>query len=913
MLRATNISTRSWNKRQLPLQARQGSGMPLSPKSKKAKKDAVQKIQQEAFMALKQIRDDNDGTAIRGDLDMIVERYHNIGFGSDFVSKRMLRYRLGIEKAGKPAFNDKIPLRNINMNGKEDISSVTGDSSNIAKEINQKECENNKGGRPKGSTQKSKDDNVQHVENCIELATNEYYATRKLYDDQGKRVPKGTFKSILNKIATTNNIDPSLIKLKTVISRIDRKNHTGTRDHMTSPIKDLEPIIYQWCEKLADIGQPLHKRQVIGLAEEMISGTDYENKMLEFKRKRGSSGGNLLGAKWYRNFMHRFRHQLKRSRCLHKDVKRHTWCTEDHFRNMYEAVYTKMVEAKVAEKLESEVMFNKEGKEVENEAEMYGRPTKYRLTNPDNIVFVDETGCNTNQKTDGHVGGRLYVLPRGCSEGGTVGASSDIHFTVMCFTSGSGKPIMCAIILKSNKDSTQLPINWRFGIDIRKDLIDGSSEVEIFEKNCKEGQAMEGGPTCFFNGEKIPCFVGSSPKASITSDLLKKMLEKLDSKNIFDRSNGMMPFLLLDGHHSRLQLPFLQYICNEKHKWMVCIGVPYGTHLWQVHDASSMNGNFKIQLNKSKSKYLEYRSGDLKFLMTDVVPLVKMAWKDSFANQDRARDAISSRGWGPLNYVLLDHPKLVINDCDTDSKAELNESGPIVSNYLNKLIDKTLKNKAANKKWEESKKKAHDKENVFKRISAVTSLTSGSMAACNEYCLTSETILEAATVREKEQKAKEIESRAKKEAIVAKQNNAFEVVIKKYMNKDQKLLTNDYKVLLRHVQKKNDSPIRKRYKDLHEQFLVREHRLKELPMYHLASNINNVHGDFPTTKTDSNINEFNRHSILSERSISTITASNHATTNDSSSNTSTIVTNIDLNDVAAAMCDLSGITNIASI
>jgi hypothetical protein len=53
------------------------------------------------------------------------------------------------------------------------------------------------------------------------------------------------------------------------------------------------------------------------------------------------------------------------------------------------------------------------------------------------MFFVDETGCNTNQKDDGHVGGRRYVLPRCCFEAAKIGAMTDIHFTVLCFTAGS--------------------------------------------------------------------------------------------------------------------------------------------------------------------------------------------------------------------------------------------------------------------------------------------------------------------------------------------------------------------------------------------------------------------------------------------------------------------------------------------
>jgi hypothetical protein len=48
----------------------------------------------------------------------------------------------------------------------------------------------------------------------------------------------------------------------------------------------------------------------------------------------------------------------------------------------------------------------------------------------------------------------------------------------------------------------------------------------------------------------------------------------------------LCPFVLLDGHQSRFDEVFLRYINDPAHKWVVAIGVPYGTHIWQVGDSS---------------------------------------------------------------------------------------------------------------------------------------------------------------------------------------------------------------------------------------------------------------------------------------------------------------------------------------
>jgi len=85
---------------------------------------------------------------------------------------------------------------------------------------------------------------------------------------------------------------------------------------------------------------------------------------------------------------------------------------------------------------------------------------------------------------------------------------------------------------------------------------------------------------------KIPCLTLWSKKGGITSEILINVLRTLDETQIFDedRENGVKPLMLVDGHGSRFELPFLRYISNDTHEWTVVIGVPYGIALWQVGD-----------------------------------------------------------------------------------------------------------------------------------------------------------------------------------------------------------------------------------------------------------------------------------------------------------------------------------------
>jgi hypothetical protein len=109
---------------------------------------------------------------------------------------------------------------------------------------------------------------------------------------------------------------------------------------------------------------------------------------------------NKLGIRWYHGFLSHHASLLTTSGTVIKDVKRKAWVTKENFENMYENVYKTMVEAGVAEEL---------SEEIQHKA---GLPSKYRLTRPEYVLFVDETGCNTNQLNDGRVDNEQFILPK---------------------------------------------------------------------------------------------------------------------------------------------------------------------------------------------------------------------------------------------------------------------------------------------------------------------------------------------------------------------------------------------------------------------------------------------------------------------------------------------------------------------
>jgi hypothetical protein len=117
----------------------------------------------------------------------------------------------------------------------------------------------------------------------------------------------------------------------------------------------------------------------------------------------------------------------------------------------------------------------------------------------------------------------------------------------------------------------------------------------------------------------------------------------------------------LDGHSTRFEIEFLEYINDPLHLWSVCIGVPYGTSLWQVGDSPYQSGQFKVRMTMKKERILNIRSVNqmgLEILPTDIIPLVNFAWSGSFNNTVTNVKAILERGWFPLNRMLLLHPEI---------------------------------------------------------------------------------------------------------------------------------------------------------------------------------------------------------------------------------------------------------------
>ena len=177
-----------------------------------------------------------------------------------------------------------------------------------------------------------------------------------------------------------------------------------------------------------------------------------------------------------------------------------------------------------------------------------------------------------------------------------------------------------------------------------------------------------------------------------------------------------------------MMVPYLIYIYDPSHKWHSCFGVPYATHVWQVADASSLNGAYKIELAKAKRKYIEHRNTP-KFEPTDIIPLVNMAFAKSFGSQKNALKAIADRGWNPLNYNILATYQYFEKENTVDLTIEptsstvtvgipkLNINQGVGSYYLDRLIEEEKKSEGRKRKFNEIKQeqKTKDEDRIHKK------------------------------------------------------------------------------------------------------------------------------------------------------------------------------------------------------
>ena len=505
------------------------------------------------------------------------------------------------------------------------------------------------GGRPVGSTHLKK----HHLREVLFAAKNEiatiYLNEKEKYKEKGLKLPNGWLNNKIAEISAKRGVPTDISISASTIRKRTKGKMVVQGGGPESLMASVEPHLIELILSMAEIRRCLSTSEAIALANDLISGTPTESRIIEWKKQRNEyrEESPVLGSKWWQLFKKRWSHRLVTKRGQKFAMDRSCALTYSNVRKMYDDVYKCMVDAGVARKLDV-ISDNFPGQ----------LKTEYELIHPEMCLVVDEVGSNISQRGDGHIAGKKYCCEKGYGVPQNKSSINDRHFTVLGFTALTGEPVLCVIIVAGVIEAYEVET----GIDIDASVIGDPTDKDYFQNNAGKGKLFPKGPDCIFNGKTVPCLVRWSPSGSITSKILADCLATMDHYDLFARTDQKRPFLLLDGHGSRFELPFLQYVTNADHPWMVCQGVPYGTSLWQVADSSEQNGCFKIACSEIKEKLLKKRLDMMidspSILPTDIVPIVNYSWDRSFAKVATNKKAIAARGWCPLNYNLLTNTQI---------------------------------------------------------------------------------------------------------------------------------------------------------------------------------------------------------------------------------------------------------------
>ena len=114
-----------------------------------------------------------------------------------------------------------------------------------------------------------------------------------------------------------------------------------------------------------------------------------------------------------------------------------------------------------------------------------------------------------------------------------------------------------------------MPAIWRTGIDHTVTPIFTADGKEIdFELNFGNGKYYSGGPTCRYNSKVVDCLTYiMSESGGITGGILVEILTYFDAIQLFPRvEGGSIPVLIVNGHKSRLDPKFVEYINADGHR-----------------------------------------------------------------------------------------------------------------------------------------------------------------------------------------------------------------------------------------------------------------------------------------------------------------------------------------------------------
>jgi hypothetical protein len=91
---------------------------------------------------------------------------------------------------------------------------------------------------------------------------------------------------------------------------VKRGNLTAFNLQQTSPVSVIEPLLCEFCIRLAKMGNPFTRETVIELANDLVKETKIATKISDCKQLQKLKDVAVLGVAWYRGFMHHYSSKL---------------------------------------------------------------------------------------------------------------------------------------------------------------------------------------------------------------------------------------------------------------------------------------------------------------------------------------------------------------------------------------------------------------------------------------------------------------------------------------------------------------------------------------------------------------------------------------------------------------------------
>jgi len=532
-------------------------------------------------------------------------------------------------------------------------------------------------GRPVGTTMLQKKNDEMKLIDAKNEITEKYNKVRESAARMESRVKYGSLNQIIKSVKSKRNIKAD-ISSSAIRKRVQRKSLVSHHiaGGQISPLKKIEPLIVDIILQMARIRQCLSPSKGLQLVNSIIKGTKIQDELIKWKQTNTPNEYGTVGLGYWNKFLKRNKTKLVSRRGQKYELNRQNWTTYANFVHMYDHTISEMIDSGVAVKLDTPEWMDRYGN-ICDESSAFGCQVFHKLVRPDMCVCGDEVGGNLSMKGDGHIAGTKLLTGVG-NVPKLQTSTRNRRFTMIGLTAFTGEPVMCILIFEGKHPKGHIEA----GIDITVTPDGDNTKPEFILNNSGAGKYYPGGPECTFKGKKVPAFIRWHESASITTQILVEALTTLDSYQLFHRTDAVKPFLMLDGHGSRLELPFLQYINTPRDHWVVCIGVPYGTALWQVGDSKEQNGSFNIAMYRAKKDLLEKKDElgmhDDGLVDTDLMPLINIAWKQSFSRIDKNKNALSDRGWNPLNKNLLLHEDLRATMTETEKSNQYHLSHQII-------------------------------------------------------------------------------------------------------------------------------------------------------------------------------------------------------------------------------------------